>query len=365
LQNHQIDLLVDISMIPVFEDAAVYPIIISIRNKERISGAIMKIGRYKDINNIGKDLYIIDQERYNQENLNYLIYIPLHINSFYLFDKLYNHQNCTTIGNEFINSYREFDFTKWEKYEIFVSSIRGKQLGEDFLHYVTNNDISPFQINVDPNKYFHKEIDGSTNPEGLIIEPEKWEMFQNELLMIKEVALDLICARGEYYANIGKLYALRLKEDSELNNLSNYYFLALFNSKLLDFYFRVVFWNTHLSGGYLNYHFSYFSILPILRINTDSKTYNYIIILAKCLEVKFENIIKTFLDLLIVQAYFPEEVDLNLENFSFLDDFLHKDINENMANDIIAEFELHSERVDNITDLEIYKVMTEERKFKD
>ncbi|MFX1257007.1 MAG: Eco57I restriction-modification methylase domain-containing protein [Promethearchaeota archaeon] len=364
LQKHQIDLLVDISMIRVFKDAAVYPIIISIRNRERISGAIMKIGRYKDINNIGMDLYNIDQERYNQVDINYLIYIPLFINSFYLFDKLYNHLNCTTVGNEFNNYYREFDFTHWGKYEIFVSPRIGEKLGEDYLNYVTNNDISPFQINKDQNKYFHREIDENINPEGLIIEDEKWEKFKNELLMIKEVALDLICARGENYVNIGKLYALSVKEDSELNNLSTYYFLALFNSRLLDFYFRVVFWNTHLSGGYLNYHFSYLSILPILKINSKSKIYDYIVFLAKCLEVKFEDIIKIVLDLLIIHAYFPEDMKIQLDNFNFLDNFLENDINEDIVNEIKIRFELNDEIINRLIEQDIYKVMAKERKFK-
>ena len=325
----------------------------------------MKIGRYKDINNIGKDLYNIDQERYNQSDINYLIYIPLFIDSFYLFDKLYNHSNCTTIGDEFINHYRKFDFTHWKKYEIFVSQSQGEKFRDDYLNYVTNNNISPFQVNRDKSQYFHKKIDKKMNPEGLIIEEEKWEIFKKELLMIKEVALDLICARREDFVNIGKIYALHLKNGSGLEKLSTYYFLALFNSRLLDFYFRVIFWNTHLSGGYLNYHFSYLSVLPILKIDSNSKIYDYIIILAKCLELEFDEILKTILDLLIIHAYFPEDLDINLNILGFLDNFLEENIDVDMVSKIISELELGREPIISLTDNDVYKVMINERKFKE
>ena len=129
--------------------------------------------------------------------------------------------------------------------------------------------------------YFHRSIPENKNPKKLKINNENWELFSNELLLIKEVSLDLVCAIEANYANIAKMYALKVKQISELRDLSTYYFLALFNSKLLDFYFRVVFWNTHLSGGYLNYHASYLSILPILNINPSRLVYKYIILLSK------------------------------------------------------------------------------------
>ncbi|KKM97996.1 hypothetical protein LCGC14_1162440 [marine sediment metagenome] len=365
LNSYQIDLLVDISMIKVFKDAAVYPIIITIKNTVVSNDSLIKIGRYKDINQLGNELTKIEQERYNNADSNYIIYIPLHNESFKLFDKLFHHPNCSTIGNEFINYYREFDFTNWKDYEVFVKHKSGNILGDDFYLYITNNDFEQFQIQISDQLYFHRKIPKNENPKSLSIPKEKWDVFRNELLMIKEVALDLKCVLAKYYANIGKIYALRIKEESELINLSNYYFLALLNSRLLDFYFRVVFWNTHLSGGYLNYHFSYLSIVPILRINPDSNLYKRIITLSKCLEKKYNDNIRLLLELLLIHAHFPKDLKIETKKISFIDNLFGKELTEEGVYKLIKQTDKIKNYLCRLSEQEYYEIISNERQFKD
>lgn len=364
LNDFQIEMLVDISMIKVFKDAAVYPIIITLKNSKAPKEWLINIGRYRNIDNLGKNLKRIEQSRYNKKETNYLIYIPLHKDSFELFDKINKHEICSPIGEEFISSYREFNFTNWGDYEIFVKSNKGEVLGVDYFLYVTNNDLKPYQIVVTDQLYFHKEIPVGENPKKLKFAQDKWEVFSKKLLMIKEVALDLICALGKNYANIGKIYALRLKEGSEYDGISNYYFLALFNSKLLDFYFRIVFWNTHLSGGYLNYHFSYLSILPILKIDRKSMTYKRIVILSKCLEILSNDLTKLLLDLLVVNAYFPNDLKISAEQVSFIDEYIGKKVDYEVAEEINLSIKKIKRNVLKLCEHEYFQIMVNERQFK-
>ncbi len=365
LNDFQIEMIVDISMIKVFKDAAVYPIIITIKNSKASERWLINIGRYRTLDDLGKNLKRVEQSRYNKKNTNYLIYVPLHNDSFELFDKINKHEKCSTIGKEFVSSYREFDFTNWKDYEIFIKSIKGEVLGVDYYLYVTNNDLKPYQIEVSDQLYFHKEIPIGENPKNLQIAQTKWEVFSNELLMIKEVALDLICVLAKDYANVGKIYALRLQESSEYNGLSNYYFLALFNSKLLDFYFRIVFWNTHLSGGYLNYHFSYLSILPVLKIDRKSKIYKRIVILSKCLEISYNDLTKLLLELMVVNAYFPNDLKVSEKQVLFIDEYIAKEIDYEVAKEINLSIKKVEKIILKLGEHEYFQIMNNERRFKD
>ncbi|MFW9875035.1 MAG: Eco57I restriction-modification methylase domain-containing protein [Candidatus Thorarchaeota archaeon] len=364
LLNKQIDLLIDISMIKVFKDAAVYPIIITLKNSKRPENWKIKIARYTDINDLGTSIAKIAQERYISKEINYLIYIPMNKNSFELFDKIFYHQDCFTVGNEFIGHYREFDFTKWKNYEIFVKKNPGENFGEDYLYYITNNDIEKFQIQISEQSYFYKIVSVRDNPKKLNIPQEKWDLFKKKLLLIKEVALELTCALSENYVNIGKLYGLRLKEDSALKNYSYYYFLALFNSNLLDFYFRVIFWNTHLSGGYLNYHFSYLSVLPILRIELNSQNYKRIVLLSKILTLQYNDLTKELLDMLILHVYFPKDFPLNQTILESLDRFTFDSLNKNNISQINALINKNEIKIKDLELHEYYQIILKERKFK-
>lgn len=364
LNNYQIDLLVDISMIKVFKDASVYPIIITIKNSEKLPDSKISIGRYRDINELGSSLTKITQERYYKKELKYLIYIPLRNESFELYDKMFNHPNCTTIGDEFNSYYRVGDFTHWNDFKIFIQEHKGEKLGEDYYLYMTNNNISPFQITIENPKYFHRTIHNELNPKHLKIDDKKWDLFKNELLMVKEIDLDLTCALGINYVNIGKIYNLKLKKNSILSHLSTYYFLALFNSKLLDFYFRVDFWNTHLKGGYLNYHFSYLSVLPILKIDPNSDVYKIIVVLARILEILYDGQIKKLLDLIIIHAYFPRILEIELRKFDFIKDLFECEISSESLKEILQKLEDINDYIKKLADNSLYKIILNERQFK-
>ncbi len=365
LNNFQIEMIVDISMIKVFKDAAVYPIIITIKNSTVSEGWLIDIGRYRTLNNLGKDLKKIEQSRYNKKDTNYLIYIPLHNDSFKLFDKINKHEKCSSIGEEFDSSYREFDFRDWGDYKIFVKSKKGEVLGVDYYLYVTNNDLKPYQIEISDQLYFHKEIPIRENPNNLQIVQSKWEVFSNQLLMIKEVALDLICVLAKNYANIGKIYALRIKENSKYIGFSNYFFLALFNSKLLDFYFRIVFWNTHLSGGYLNYHFSYLSILPILEIDRKSMKYKRIVFLSKCLEISYDDLTKLLLDLMVISAYFPNDLNVPEKFVSYFDKYTENEVDYEIIKEVNSSIKKMEKGLLKLGKHEYFQIMKNERQFKE
>ena len=107
------------------------------------------------------------------------------------------------------------------------------------------------------------------------------------------------------------------------------------------------------------------SVLPVLKINSKSKIYDYIVILSKCLEIKFEEIIKQMLDILIIHAYFPDDLQITLEELSFLDESLGTDLTENIIDNIILSLNNIRNYIENLTNHEYYQILIDERQFKE
>lgn len=55
------------------------------------------------------------------------------------------------------------------------------------------------------------------------------------------------------------------------NKINNLYLVGLLNSKLLNFYFKTKFDNTHMAGGYMRFDIPYLSKLPIKSIDKKNK----------------------------------------------------------------------------------------------
>lgn len=363
LNDYKIELIVDISMIRVFKDAAVYPIISSIKKTENNINNEIIISRYDNIGDLGRDTYYVPQKRYNREKTNYLIYIPNYIKSFRLFDKIEDEVSFVRFEEVFKTHYRVFDFTNWGDFRIFIKDTKGNKLGEDYNYFVDLSDLNPFHLEKENQKYFHKNIPSSKNPKNLQIKNEIWELFNEKMLLIKEVSKDLICSLAENHVHISKMYGLTVKEDSKLKNLAIYYFLGLLNSKLLDFYFRVVFWNTHLSGGYLNFHGSYLDILPILDIDNSREVYLYIVLLSMFLHKNYLKLPSDLLDLLVLEAYFPDTFPDLLDELTFLDNYEKKDLSDMDYTNIRKKIIRLESLIDKSKKNEYYQIMIKERKF--
>ena len=128
---------------------------------------------------------------------------------------------------------------------------------------------------------------------------------------------------------------------------------------------RIVFWDTHLSGGYLNYHFSYLSILPVLKIDRKSKIYKRIVILSKCLEISYNDLTKLLLELMVVNAYFPNDLKVSEKQVLFIDEYIAKEIDYEVAKEINLSIKKVEKIILKLGEHEYFQIMNNERRFKD
>lgn len=82
-------------------------------------------------------------------------------------------------------------------------------------------------------------------------------------LVLPGIAKKLTAAVDISGSLVGRVYYIR-QSDTEYD-LS--YLAVLFNSILLDFYYRVLYWPVHLEGGYLRFNSTYIANIPVYRIN--------------------------------------------------------------------------------------------------
>lgn len=94
---------------------------------------------------------------------------------------------------------------------------------------------------------------------------KQWASFSGRKLVIAGMARKIEAAVDEEGCALGRVYYIR-EEDVTYdlyNNYDLYYLGALFNSSLMDFYYRVLYWPVHLQGGYYRFNSTYLARLPL------------------------------------------------------------------------------------------------------
>lgn len=108
---------------------------------------------------------------------------------------------------------------------------------------------------------------------------KQWESFVGRKLVIAGLAKKIEAAVDEQGCALGRVYYIR--EDDVTYNV--YYLCAVLNSKLLDFYYRVLYWPVHLQGGYYRFNSTYLARLPIVGEEENRELADKIIYLVKSL----------------------------------------------------------------------------------
>ncbi|MBL7788465.1 MAG: Eco57I restriction-modification methylase domain-containing protein [Chitinophagales bacterium] len=253
------DSFIDISNINVFEEASVYPIIINLSNNERKSSICIKqnvqlIDNSLKINYINdwdfiKMQYVKSEENSTTEDLIFhkveniaslndsLTYSP-GINGF----QFTNYGNCISEGRKTASDKRVIVTGSIDRYVILNNKTRYK--GTDY--------IEPFIT-------YNKEV----------ISEGKWELFSSPKILVAgmtkniEATLDIegiLAPAVSVYSILGEIEILKSV-------------LAILNSKLIDWYFKIKFKDKHLAGGYISLNTQLLSKVPICKkINQNINT---------------------------------------------------------------------------------------------
>lgn len=325
IKNTTLNEILDVSNYPVFVDIGAYPIIINFKKStskgENIIYISPNIKSSNDFRKINKFKRPIKQITYRKT-------------PDYIFDISGNAEICDFIRNtnviyvpdlEASWFYRPLGFTGWNKLLEYVNNDQGNES----LKFIGAGNLRRYRIIWDKElrlggKRFRKtyiHYDRS-------FDKTVWEKYKIPQILVKEVSHYLTAAYSDgSFAHLTGMYGLIYDyKDYSLN-----YLLVIFNSRLLNFYYRSLYGTVHMAGGDLNFHASYLNKIPIFKINNSEQDLfnilgNVMLFLYSMddpSKIDLIEQISTLTDYLIYEMYF---------NDKFIDDLGYIGLKEDIKN---------------------------------
>jgi hypothetical protein len=145
---------------------------------------------------------------------------------------------------------------------------------------------------------------------------EQWKDFDSKKIVIAGIGLNIRASFDDNRVALGRVYYLK-ENMLKTAGIDAKKLLVLLNSKLLDFYFSVVYDAVHQAGGYLRYNSPYLGDLPIKIPSSTiyNDLCNYMLFLNKTKERResakdiIEFIDKQIIDSLVYELYFKEKFE--------------------------------------------------------
>ncbi|MFW9990019.1 MAG: hypothetical protein ACFFC3_15335, partial [Candidatus Odinarchaeota archaeon] len=253
--------IINMSSLPIFQNTATYPIILSLKKNVQSKNQDLKIKILSNMNDL-LEISRIKIKKYNKDLIqkfpSNVIPISGNIN---LVTYLFN--NFKTFSDTFKDLkiiYRPFGFLKYRKYFDNISNER--QSNNDLLLIGTGN-IEKYYIKFNKRiKIAGKDIKISyfnyhNNFDHI------WNEMASEKLIFREIAKDLTCYYDPgIFTNITGLYFIKIPS---FNTDQLFGLLTILNSNILDLVFKTLFGTLHMSGGYLRFNGSFIKRLPLPR----------------------------------------------------------------------------------------------------
>lgn len=278
LENSDIKQIIDVSMIRVFRDASTYPIII-ILEKKHSRNNVIKVAKPKEetdlINNALKfdeinqntylnfedNLFILDLNKINLELIN-----KMKNNSKQLKDCVHKITWGTSATGYGKKKIKQAEF-----------SALPKTIQASYKKIIQTSDIQKYNINwqeeyIPTNIYTKNKID-LFNKDKIVI---------GRLNKFLKATIDV----EKYFLGKATLVIPKIGVNPK-------FLLGVINSKLIDYYFKLLFQSTHMSQGYIRYDIPYLEKLPI-KITSEAEEEKIIKLVDKIL--LFNNQLKNFGD---------------------------------------------------------------------
>ena len=260
LNNVQLSQLIDVSYLPVFKGTSIYPLIMIFIKQPPVPGFEVKVAsrvssELEIVNAQFKSLQLVSQSIFKETpslifDLSGRALLSTKIRN----KATHELRDVTKIG------YRLLKFSGWDELLRFVSS----QATDDSLKFIGCGNIEPYYIDWSE----ELRLAGRRFANNYLQKPstarhDKWQIFIKPKILVREIGIRLTAAydqKGEY-GNLTGVYILYdVDKDFDLR-----YLTALLNSAVLNFYYRSLYGSTHMAGGYLTFHGSYISNLPIVQ----------------------------------------------------------------------------------------------------
>ncbi len=261
LNESEIKEIINISSLPIFQNTATYPIIISLKKtnqsqKQEINIKILNNMNELIVNNRIKTI------KFHQDLINKFPsnVIPISGNIkliTYLFN---NFKTFAETCQDLKIIYRPFGFLKYSKH---FDNISDERQSDDDLLLIGTGNIEKYHIKFNKRiKIAGKDIKISYFNYNTSFE-HIWSDLNSEKLIFREIAKNLTCCYDPgVFANITGLYFIKIAsfKTDQLFSL-----LTILNSNLLDLVFKTLFGTLHMAGGYLRFNGSFIKRLPLPR----------------------------------------------------------------------------------------------------
>jgi hypothetical protein len=268
LQKNQILALLDVSSITVFREASIYPQILLFKKK---------IINYQNTNiqptiRIAtlEDLAELSNKTLNSTCISQQFFtrLPKKIlttsKKLPLIEKLLSIPRIKTLGSIGSFHYRLLGFTNWPE---LLKNVRKKQNNSSDLPFIGTTNIEQFAINLNNSLKVAKKTFNRCFFQYSEKFSDKWTIFQQPKIMIKEIDKELTAAYDPgLFANLTGIYSFIPNEIERIFEI-----LLILNSKLLTLFFRELFNGIHLAGGYYRFNGSYLKTLPIITLKEQSE----------------------------------------------------------------------------------------------
>ncbi len=321
LTQSKIQSIIDVSYLPIFQDASIYPIIITLEKamknamEENLDNQFCVSSKIEELKELEKNSY----GKYSRKQIEFY-QLPKMI-----FNISANHELIQSIINNPLSkkldsygkfAYRVLGFTDWNKN---VKQITENPKSNDDFRIIGTANISPYSIN------FQKPVRLSKvkfeNPFLKIVNEKHTNLFMKPKLLIKEVATKLTVAYDSgVFANLTGMYMFYPHDPDLMKTLT-----LILNSDILNVIFSSLYSGTHLAGGYLRFNGSYLKELPII-IPKDAKLQNILTKLANYQLFLTQNqqlneipevgdailFLKSLSDFIVDSIYFERELDTGI-----------------------------------------------------
>lgn len=275
LTQSKIHSIIDISYLPVFQDASIYPIILTIE-KATAQGRELNLANRFYVSSKIEEFQKLQADSFNKYSRKQIEFFEL---PKMIFNISSNHEIIQTILNnpsakkltlfgKF--AYRVLGFTDWNKN---IKKITQQRNSDNDFRIIGTTNIKSYSIDYNKpvrlsgKKYSHCFI-------GIKNMVHK-KIFRKPKILIKEIATNLTAAYDPgVFANLTGIYIIIPHDDFLTKNL-----VLILNSKLMNDIFSSLFSGTHLAGGYLRYNGSYLKEMPII-IPDDLDTQKIFTLLA-------------------------------------------------------------------------------------
>ncbi|MFX0142306.1 MAG: Eco57I restriction-modification methylase domain-containing protein [Candidatus Hodarchaeota archaeon] len=262
IESVKLEEFINISHLPIFNNKAAYPIIITCRKGPHGSDNIISIKNYSKL----EDYIDTKDAKVNLLSQALIKKLPGNViplsGNIPLVEFLFNNfQEITEVIKDLKVIYRPFGFLKWAKHFDNISEIPKSK--NDKIIIGTGN-IDKYHYKFDKRiKIAKKDLKVSYYNYRPGFE-EIWRDFDAEKLIFREIAKELTWVYDPgLFTNITGLYFLKIPS---FNTDALFSLLAIMNSAFMDTIFKTLFGTLHLAGGYLRFNGSFIKRLPIPNI---------------------------------------------------------------------------------------------------